>query len=349
MSAASLSSIGMPELIAGIMAAALNAYVLLGGADYGGGVWDLLARGRRAQRQREHIAESIAPIWEANHVWLIVVVVMSFTAFPVAFQEILIVLHIPLTILLVGIVLRGSAFVFRSYGGQGPARRRWGVTFAIASTITPVLLGVVIGALASGSVGGAFSAIGSASFAAVYVAPWLAVFPILLGLLTLALFALLAAVYLAYGTVDDDLREDFRARALATAAAVFVLAAATLLAGLLQNVRIARGLLGSGWAIVLHVATAVAAVGTIVALWRRRYAGARIAAATQVSLILWGWVFAQYPYLVPDTVTIRAAAAPRFTLQLLLYGLIVGCLVLIPSLRYLLRTFPATHEIPRHR
>src|SRR6185503_10028786 len=134
-------TIGLPELIAAVMAVALNAYVLTGGADFGGGVWDLFAAGPRRDRQRALIAESIAPIWEANHVWLIVVVVVLFTAFPPAFAMLGTVLHIPLTILLVGIVLRGSAFVFRSYGTRG--RSRWGAAFASASIVTPLLLGIV--------------------------------------------------------------------------------------------------------------------------------------------------------------------------------------------------------------
>src|SRR4051812_28687139 len=174
-----LIDVGLPELIAGIMVVALNAYVLMAGADFGGGVWDLLARGPRRTRQRELIANSIAPIWEANHVWLIVVVVMLFTAFPVVFGILGTVLHIPLTLMLIGVVLRGSAFVFRSYGSRGQTtRHRWGAAFAIASVATPVVLGDIIGAVASGDVGEAAARVGRASFASVFVAPWLAPFPI---------------------------------------------------------------------------------------------------------------------------------------------------------------------------
>jgi cytochrome d ubiquinol oxidase subunit II len=334
------ASIGLPELIAGIMVVALNAYVLMGGADFGGGVWDLLARGPRAARQRDLIASAIAPIWEANHVWLIVVVVMSFTAFPEAFRELAIVLHVPLTIMLVGVVLRGTAFVFRSYGGAGPARARWSTTFAVASTVTPIVLGMMIGAIASGGVGAAIGRTRTGSYGDVYLAPWLGLFSIGVGAMALALFAFLAAAYLAFGTDDEALREDFRRRALAAAAAVFVCAAFALLVGLVQGLPLARGLLGTGGAVALHLATGIAAIIAIAALWRRQFGVARVAAATQVSLILWGWVFAQYPYLVPNTLTIRAGAAPRITLELLLGGLIGGALVLIPSLRYLLQTFP---------
>ncbi len=336
------ASIGMPEIVAGIMVVALNAYALLGGADFGGGVWDLLASGPRREAQRDHIATSLAPIWEANHVWLILVVVLLFTAFPSAFQALAIVLHIPLTIMLVGIVLRGSAFVFRSYGSRSARqRRRWGLTFAIASVVTPIVLGMAIGALVSGDVGAAARALqsGGATFGQVFVAPWLAAFPVIVGLMALALFAFLAAVYLAYGTSDEGLREDFRRRALAAAVTVFVLAALSLVVGHRAAPSVATGVSGAAWAIPLHIVTAIAAVAAIAALWRRSYHAARIAAAAQVTFILWGWALSQYPYVVPNTLTIDDAAAPRVTLVLLLIGLAIGALILIPSLRYLYRLF----------
>jgi len=335
-----LSRIGLPEIIAGILVVALNAYVLMGGADYGGGVWDLLASGPRRKEQRDLIAHSIAPIWEANHVWLIVVVVMLFTAFPLAFNDLGIILHIPITLMLIGIVLRGTAFVFRSYGARGTvAEVRWGMTFAIASTITPVVLGMIIGAVASGRVSRALGLIETGTFAQVYVMPWLGLFPIATGLMALALFAFLAAVYLAHAAAADALRDDFRRRGLIAGVVVFLLAFAALAIAFTRAPMVARGLTESGWALAVHVLTGVAAVIAFAALWTRRYALARIAAAAQVTFILWGWVVAQYPYVLPPSVTIRDAAAPAITLELLLAGLIGGALILIPSLRYLLRTF----------
>lgn len=335
-----LSTIGMPEVVAGIMVLALNAYVLMGGADFGGGVWDLLASGRRREEQRELIANSIAPIWEANHVWLIVVVVMLFTAFPIAFGIVGVVLHIPLTVMLVGIVLRGSAFVFRSYGRHShTGRHRWGATFASASIATPILLGTVIGAVASGSVAAAAGRVNSASFADVYVSPWLAPFPLAVGGFALSLFAFLAAVYLTIEARDDGLRDDFRARALVAALTVGVFATLALLLARSWAPRVAVGVMESPWSIALQLCTGAAAITAIVALWRRRYPLARVAAAAQVSLILWGWALSQYPYILPTTLTIRQAAAPAITLRLLLIGLAAGALILIPSLRYLFRTF----------
>jgi cytochrome d ubiquinol oxidase subunit II len=335
------SSIGLPEIVAGIMVLALNAYALMGGADFGGGVWDLFAGGPRRDQQRELITKSIAPIWEANHVWLIVVVVLLFTAFPVAFATLGIVLHIPITLMLIGIVLRGSAFVFRSYGSRARTpRRRWGVAFAGASAATPVLLGMIIGAIASGDVATASGRVGAASFTDVFIMPWLAPFPITVGLFALALFSFLAAVYLTIEAGNDEsLRDDFRARALVAAISVAVLAAVALLLSRSAAPRVMAGVVGGSWSWLLHVCTATAAVTAIVALWRRSFRIARAAAAAQVSLILWGWVLAQYPFIIPMTLSIRQASAPVVTLTLLVIGLGVGALILIPSLRYLLRTF----------
>ncbi len=335
-----LSSVGMPEIVAALIVLALNAYVLTGGADFGGGVWDLLASGPRRDKQRQLVAGALAPIWEANHVWLIVVVVMLFTAFPRAFAMLGVVLHVPVTLLLVGIILRGSAFIFRSYGsGERAVQARWGRTFAIASAITPVLLGVVIGAVSSGLVADASSRVGDASFASVYIAPWLGVYPIGVGVFALALFAFLAAVYLALAATDHEVQEDFRRRALWAASAVLLTASFALGASVSGAPRVAAGVTHAPWSLVLHLATGIAATAAIGALWTRRYRLARVAAGAQVSCILWGWALSQYPYIIPSTLTVRAAAAPRVTLELLLVGLAIGAALLIPSLRYLFKTF----------
>jgi cytochrome d ubiquinol oxidase subunit II len=135
------------------MLVSLILYALMGGADYGGGMWDLLASGSRAQRQRHAIVEAIAPIWEANHVWLILVIVLLFTAFPRGFSTMMIALHIPITAMLIGIVLRGSAFIFRKYDSTGDAvQRRWSTVFGVASFFTPFFQGLTLGALTTGDI-----------------------------------------------------------------------------------------------------------------------------------------------------------------------------------------------------
>jgi cytochrome d ubiquinol oxidase subunit II len=333
-------AIGLPEIIAGLLLALLNAYVLMGGADYGGGMWDLLASGPRREAQRTLIAAQIGPIWEANHVWLVVAVVVLFTAFPAAFAGIAIVLHLPLVLMLIGIVLRGSAFVFRSYGGRTErARVRWGRVFAGASAITPILLGIIIGAISTDTTGHAIAQLGSASFVNEFVSPWLAPFPVAVGLLALALFAQLAAVYLALAADDKALREDFRVRALASGAAAIVLAGATLALAGSEAPFVHAGVIRSSWSIPLVGATVIAAALTLLALWRRWFRTARVMAAGEVSLILCGWAAAQYPFIVPPALTIRSAAAPDATLQVLLWVLAGGAAILLPSLAFLLRTF----------
>ncbi len=343
MTPSAVQSIGLPEIVAGVLVVLLNAYVLMGGADFGGGVWDLLASGPRQAAQRELIARAIGPIWEANHVWLVIAVVVLFTAFPGAFAGVAIVLHVPIALMLIGIVLRGSAFVFRSYGGRDERdRARWGRVFAAASAATPILLGIVIGAISSSATGQALARLGSGSFVDQFVTPWLAPFPVAVGLMALTLFAQLAAVYLAFAAREAGLREDFRRRALACGAAAIVAAGATLALARSEAPFVHAGVTRSSWSMPLVGATAIAAVLTIWAVWSRRFAIARVTAAGEVSLILWGWAAAQYPFVVPPTLTIRSAAAANPTLQVLLWVLAGGALVLLPSLTFLLRTFSRT-------
>jgi cytochrome bd ubiquinol oxidase subunit II len=341
----SLSPPLRPLAMAAVVFVALVAYTLLGGADFGGGVWDLLARGPRGERQRSAIAHAIGPIWEANHVWLVLVVVLLFTCFPAVFADLSVVLHIPLALMLVGIVLRGSAFAFRAFESTpSQAQRRLGHVFAAASIVTPLVLGMIIGAIVSGRVGGAPPAEVGGSFTATFIAPWVSPFTLIVGLFALSLFAFLAAVYLTVDTEDEpDLQEDFRVRALAAAAGVFVTAGATLAVAHWVSRGIAEALIFAPVALALQLGTAAAAVTAIVALVRRQFRRARVAAAAQVALILTGWAFAQYPYLVPPTLTIRDTAAPASTLDAVFVALGVGALILFPALGYLFRVFKAAN------
>lgn len=339
-----MPELSLADLTALLLALSLNAYVLFGGADFGGGVWDMLARGPRRARQREVIAHAIGPIWEANHVWLILVVVLAFTCFSPVFARIMTVLHIPVSLMLIGIVLRGSAFTFRTYDDEhDAAQRHWGRIFSSASVLTPLLLGVCIGAVASGGV----VAPAEGSFAQRFVDPWLTPFAFAVGLLTLALFAFLAAVFLTLETRDPDLVADFRRRALGAGIAVFLAAVLVLVLSFRHAPLMTAGLVGSRWALPLHLATAGSAIGVFAALWTRRFRLARVLAGLQVSCIFWGWTASQYPYLVPPDLTIETSAAPAITHRITLWALLGGALVLAPSLIYLFRVFksaPEAHE-----
>jgi cytochrome d ubiquinol oxidase subunit II len=331
-----MRELGLPDILAAVLALSLNAYVLFGGADFGGGVWDLLASGPRRERQRAVIAHAIGPIWEANHVWLILAIVLTFTCFAPVYARLGTILHIPLTLMLVGIVLRGSAFTFRTYDTRGDAaQRRWGRTFASASVITPVLLGVSIGAVASGRV----RPMSSAGFVPQFVEPWLTPFALSVGVLALVLFAFLAAVFLTMETHDPELCEDFRRRALGAGVAVFFASALVLVLSHDAAPLVRTGLMASSWALPLHLATGVSAVIVLAALWFRRFRLARMAVGLQVSLIFWGWALAQYPLLIPPDLTIANSAAPASTLRLVLIALGVGGAVLLPTLWYLVQVF----------
>ncbi|MEI6790547.1 MAG: cytochrome d ubiquinol oxidase subunit II, partial [Myxococcaceae bacterium] len=202
----------MPEYaLAAVMLIALCIYMLTAGADFGGGILDLFSIGPRAYKQRDLIAKTLAPIWEANHVWLILIIVLLFVCFPPVFETMSIILHIPITLLLIGIVLRGSAFAFRSHDAES-AHKHWSVIFAIGSIITPFMLGLCLGTIASGRIP-LIPVTESLNFAQYFITPWLQPFPILVGILTLWLCALLSSLYLLQRTSDFELQRDFRIRA----------------------------------------------------------------------------------------------------------------------------------------
>jgi cytochrome d ubiquinol oxidase subunit II len=319
------------DLLGAVILVSLVLYALLGGADFGGGIWDLLASGPRKKAQRTLVEHAIGPIWEANHVWLILVVVLLFTAFPKAFAAISIELFVPLVLLLFGIVLRGAAFTFRAYDREDDrVQVRWGLVFSGASVLAPVVLGVVVGALASGRLEG--EPRGTDPLA------WLSPFPLAVGFFAAALFAYLAAVYLAV-EADGALREDFRRRALAAGVAVF---AGALLAGVLsarEAPLVFAGLTRRAFSVPLHLATAAAAVTAFAALFRRAHRLARAAAVAQVTLIVLGWGASQYPYLLAGALTLEEASAPRATLVAVLWALAAGAVVLFPCLYLLFRVF----------
>jgi cytochrome d ubiquinol oxidase subunit II len=322
-------------IIAGVLVIALTIYALSAGADFGAGVWDLLATGPRAHDQRELIAHAIGPIWEANNVWLVLVVVVLFTGFPSAFAAILTALFVPLCVMLVGIVLRGSAFAFRSQLAQrSRGERLLTRAFAVGSIVTPIMLGVSLGTLASGRIQLQNGLVTSGFFDL-----WRLPFAWAVGGLALALFAYLAALYLAVESSGTPLSDDFRARGLAAAIVTGLLAALVLILGRAAQPPIYADPFSKPWALPLAVLTTLAALGAIGALWARRYLLARALGMAQVVLILWGWAGAQYPFLVPPQLSLYDAAAPPATLRLLLIALIAGAVVLFPSFYYLYRVF----------
>ncbi len=315
--------------------ASLVLYALSGGADFGGGVWDLFASGRRAQAQRDAIDRAIGPIWEANHVWLIVVIVLVFTGFPPAFGAIMTTLHVPMTIVLLGIVLRASAFVFRKYDAHSDAvNRRWSSLFGIASLLTPFFLGLCLGALGSGEIRVENGRVESGFFSG-----WTRPFALGCGLFAELLFAFLAATYMTVETEREPvLCEIFRRRALGSGLSLVPLAAIVLLFARRGAPTLFAGFT-DWWTPWLLAATVLCAMGALLALQRRRFALARIGAVGQVALIVIGWGLAQYPWLVVPDLTFANTAASPATLRLLAGSLVAGGALLFPSFVYLFHVF----------
>jgi cytochrome d ubiquinol oxidase subunit II len=333
----------LADLVLSVMFVGLIAYGLFGGADFGGGIWDLLAGGtRRGARQRALIEHSIAPVWEANHVWLIFVLVVLWTSFPGAFPAVVSTLYIPLTLAAFGMIARGAAFAFRKSITTLGMRRLLGAAFAISSLVTPYFLGAVVGGVASGRVPPGIAA-------GDVVTSWINPTSVLGGALAVLVCAYLAAVFLcadARREAADDLAGEFRLRALGTAALTGLIGLAGLFVLRADAPLLFEGLTGRAAPVVgLSI---VAGVAALVLLVLRRYVPARAASALAVTAILVGWAVAQYPYLLLPELSIEEAAAGRATLVAMLVALLAGTVVLLPALVYLYVLFqrPPSHAPP---
>lgn len=313
---------------------AVIAYGVLAGADFGGGIWDMFAGGPRREQQRAAIAKAMGPVWEANHVWLIFLIVIIFTAFPAAYAALSLGMFGLFHFVLLGISLRGAAFVFRGEQGK-EGGRHWGTIFGASSVITPVLLGMVVGAVSSGH----FRVI-DGNVRTDGPTPWLAPVSLMIGSLALALCAYLAAVYLTIET-EGPLQDDFRIRGLfagvsATALTIFALPMFGLEAPHLWSGLIswkAAPIIGAGF---------LAAFVSLGSLAYRQFHLARAAAIAQVILLFLGWGLAQHPFIIYPDVTLESSSAPRQILLFVLYAVPLGMAILLPSLWLLFKVFKST-------
>jgi cytochrome bd ubiquinol oxidase subunit II len=322
--------------------AGLTLYVLLGGADFGGGVWDLLAHGPTRDRERALISSAIGPVWEANHVWLIFVVTALFAGFPSAFAALGVALYLPFGIAIAGIVMRGAAFAFRAYGEPNTGWQFvWTRVFGIASLVTPVVLGMCAAAIASGRI-----RVDGDIVRADLVGSWTGPLSWVAGLLSLVMCAFLAATYLSVEAVqhgDEELAQRFRHRALGAGLAAGALTGVGLLAVRADAPLLWSGMLQDGWPfVVLSAAAGATALG---ATYRGRERIARAGAAVAVAAVIAGWGVAQWPYLIVPDLTAADAAAPKSSLGPIALGLALGAALVGPSLLLLFRVFKAS-QIP---
>jgi cytochrome d ubiquinol oxidase subunit II len=335
----------MTEIPMIFILAGIAAYTVLAGADFGAGLWMLLAGPGRAGRpaSRAHARHAMGPVWEANHVWLIFVLVVCWTAYPVAFGSITSTLAVPLFIAAVGIILRGASYALRGQLDNAPGRRAIENLFALSSILTPFALGTVVGGIASGRV-----PVGNA--AGDPVTSWLNPTSILIGSLAVATGGYLAAVYLAadaHRLGEPELELDFRARALASGLCAGALALGGLLVVRSDAPVLYTGLTHDGGAVMVAVST-VAGLATLVLVWRNHFGLARASAALAVAAIVAGWALAQRPRFLPG-LTVDAAAASRSTLVALVITVAAGALVVVPSLILLFRLFLLGHLDPTAR
>jgi cytochrome bd ubiquinol oxidase subunit II len=315
------------DAAAAILWTGATLYALFGGADFGGGVWDLLAGfdERKGERPRARIQQSLTPVWEANHVWLIFILVVLWTAFPEAFGAIMSTLYVPIALAAVGIVLRGAGFAFRKSIHRFEYRRAMGATFALSSLLTPFFMGTVVGAIAAGNVpadgnGDAF-------------ASWFGALPLVTGALFVASSAYLAAVFLvadSHRAEDKEMEGYFSSRALAAG----LLAGAVALLGLIALHAEARyifdRLIVEG--LPLAIVSMLCGFGVLSLLLSRGRRGLRPLAAGAVVTVIWGWGVAQFPYLLPTSLRIDQAAAPGPTLDSVLIVFAIAAVVVLPAL-----------------
>jgi cytochrome d ubiquinol oxidase subunit II len=313
--------------VAVVLFVGVTAYALFGGADFGAGIWDLLAGGAiRGARPRAIVDHSIGPVWEANHVWLIFCFVVLWTSFPEAYASITLTLFVPLTIAALGIVFRGASFAFRKEVFRVRDRRNFGAAFAISSVIVPFSMGAVAGAIATGRVpaGGA---------AGDPVHSWINPTSILGGVLAVVVVAYLSAVYLVWDArrLDEpDMVEYFRRRAVVAAVVAGVVAAAGIAVLHADAPYLYHGL--TTRALPLVLLSAVCGVGSLVLLIRGGHRYARVLAIGAVAAVVIAWGVAQWPYVIPETMKVSTTAAPDGTLAAVLVAFGLAVVIVLPSL-----------------
>jgi len=330
----------LPDAVAAVLWVGVTAYALFGGADFGAGFWDLVAGGaHQGKRQRALIEHSIGPVWEANHVWLIFVLVVMWTAFPGLFGAVSSTLWVPLTVAALGVIARGSAFAFRKNVTALWQRRAFGAAFAASSVVTPYFLGAAAGAVASGRVP---PGIGTGNA----VTSWWNPVSVLTGALAVVVCAYLAAVYLtadARRSGDQELIAQFRARALVAGVAAGIIAVAGIAVLHADAPALSTGL--THRALPLVIVSAASGIVALGMLYLRLFLTARIVAALAVTAVIWGWAVAEYPYVLQPHLTISAAAATHSVLVAVLVSMAAGAVLLVPSLVWLYLIFQRT-ELP---
>ena len=312
--------------------AGLVLYAVLGGADFGAGFWQLFsAPGERGERIRDHAHHSMGPVWEANHVWLIFVLTVFWTGYPVAFGSIASTLAVPLFLAALGIIFRGAAYALRAGASTRRELRMVDMVFSVSSLLVPFALGTMIGAIAANRV-----PVGNAAGA--MFSSWLNPTAILIGVLAVGNTAYLAAVYLAADAArsgEVELERDFRARSLGAGLVSGAIAVGGLVV-LHADDHVLFHELTRGTPLVILIVSVLAGIVTLGLVYRRQFEAARLSSAVAVAAVIAAWAIARYPVLLPG-LTVRQAASPHDTLVTLVVAVLAGGVILFPSLALLFR------------
>jgi cytochrome d ubiquinol oxidase subunit II len=331
-----MSTLTLATICAGLIGLGLIAYAVLGGADFGGGIWDLLATGRYAERERQAVANALGPVWEANNVWLVYVIVVTWTAFPAVYATVSTALFVPVVLVLIGIICRGAAFGFRShYGRQAGMASVWGRVFSVASSITPFLLGMIAGTIARGAIQIVHGAV-----SVNYLTVWISPFSFACGAFAIGLCSVLAATYLtveAQSSGDLPLVAAFLVRALVAGAVTALIGAIAAILAKAEAPVLWAGLTGS--ALPLSLAAVLIGLATAATLLLGYYAAARLLVAAETACIFAAWGVAQYPYLIVPSLTLANAATTPSVLVAVIIASGAGMVILFPSLWYLFHIF----------
>lgn len=328
----------MLEILVVFLGTAMYLYVLLGGADFGAGIVELFT----GKKGISTISKAIAPIWEANHIWIILVIVILFNGFPRVYTSISTYLHIPLLLTLLGIIIRGCSFTFRYYDVVSEKTSDYYTNFfRISSILTPFFLGMITGTIISGRI----PASTYGSFSEIYLLPWLNLFSFSTGIFTMILFAWLASIYLIG---EKKVREVTNTNFVRIAYVLFILLIISggfvFASGELYQIHLLKKFFVSKISIISFVLASL----IIPFLWYKinikNQIWTRISAAAITFFILTGWFGIQFPVLINvlspgENYTVYNSAAPEITIKYLVYALISGLLIILPAFGYLFKIF----------
>lgn len=321
--------------------ASIYIYCLLGGADFGAGIIELTSKGKSKERTINLVSEAMAPIWEANHMWLVIAIVVLFNAFPTVYSLLLVSLSIPLILMLIGIILRGTAFTFRHYDAiKDSSQKIYSRVFEYSSLIVPFFFGLVVGSIIAGKI-----VTHPTSFYEGYIAPWLNLFPISIGIFVASLFSFIASIFLVNEAKEKTIVEEFIGKSKKAIIVMVVSGAFVFIFSLIEGIHFFVNFF-SNW---LSISLMILATLCLPVLWKVLDKGlkwpSRFLVGAQLLFILSAFYAVYFPELVQlndgSKLTFYNSAAPQITINYLGWALLIGSIIIFPSLFYLFRVFKA--------